>query len=528
MAMMLPLWAIADVSGTCGKDGNNVIWRLDETTGTLTISGNGNMYDYGNSDDFDDYYSPWKYYTINKVIIEDGVTSIGNRAFSECNGITSIIIPNSVISIGEYSFGWCRELTSISIPNSVTTIRNSAFYACSTLSDITIPNSVTSIEPYAFSSCTGLTSISIPNSVTSIGNLAFMGCSGLTSVFIPRSVTSIGGGNGENVFWDCSKLNNITVETGNPVYDSRNNCNAIIKTSSNEVITGCKSTIIPNSILSIGTAAFHGSSIKSITIPNSVTSIARNAFCACNNLSSIVIPNSVTTLSTYTFQNCSALTSVTIGSGMNSIGEQVFRGCIALKDVYCLAETVPATEEKSFKSYYTSSHELSTHSATSAGYYSDIENATLHVPATAISAYQSTSPWNGFKEIVAIEDAGPTPPTGEKCAMPIISMKDGKLIFGCETSDVEFNYEITANDSKTGKGNNLSLKPSYIVKVYASKDGYENSEVATQAIYLKHGDVNGDGEIDIADAVRIVNHVVGKIPALARPTKEVKDEKVPQ
>ena len=203
---------------------------------------------------------------IKKVVIEDGVTSIGNHAFELCPSLTSVTIPNSVKSIGSYAFLYCKGLTSITIPNSVTSIGGFAFEGCSGLTSITIPNSVTSIGDYAFYVCSGLTSITIPNSVTSIGSYAFSDCSGLTS---------------------------ITVEKGNTKYDSRDNCNAIIETNTNKLIAGCKNTIIPNSVMSVGESAFYGcSGLTSITIPNSVTSIGNWAFYYCSGLTSITFNGS--------------------------------------------------------------------------------------------------------------------------------------------------------------------------------------------------------------------------------------------
>ena len=144
------------------------------------------------------------------VIIPDGMTSIGSRAFSGCAGLTSITIPNSVTSIGASAFSDCTGLTSITIPDSVTNIGNYAFSRCRGLTSITIPNSVTSIGDSAFENCTGLTSITISDCVTSIGFAAFRGCTGLTSITIPDSVTSIG----DYAFSGCTGLTSITIGNG--------------------------------------------------------------------------------------------------------------------------------------------------------------------------------------------------------------------------------------------------------------------------------------------------------------------------
>ena len=149
-------------------------------------------------------------------------------------------------------------------------------------------------------------------SVTSIGNFAFWDSSPLTSVTIPNSVTSIG----SSAFYGCSGLTSINVEEGNIKYDSRNNCNAIIETQSNQLIIGCKNTIIPNSVTSIGGWAFYECpALTSVTIPNSVTSIESCAFFGCSGLTSITIPNSVTSIGEYAFSGCSGLTSIMVEEG---------------------------------------------------------------------------------------------------------------------------------------------------------------------------------------------------------------------
>ena len=278
--------------------------------------------------------------------------------------MTSVTIPNSITSIGKYAFSRCYGLTSLVVDKNngtydsrnncnaiIETSTNNLIVGCK---NTTIPNSVTSIGEHAFEDCSRLTSVTIPNSVTSIGYGAFYNCSGLTSVTIGNSVTSIGYG----AFSGCSGLTSVTVDKNNGTYDSRNNCNAIIETSTNKLIVGCKNTTIGNSVSSIGEYAFEGcSGLTSVTIGNSVTSIGSGAFegCSgltsvtfnaekctemgsynypvfrdCTNLKSLTIGNKVTTIPDYAFEDCSGLTSVTIPNSVTSIGDCVFSGCTGL------------------------------------------------------------------------------------------------------------------------------------------------------------------------------------------------------
>ncbi|MBQ9576811.1 MAG: leucine-rich repeat domain-containing protein, partial [Muribaculaceae bacterium] len=226
------------------------------------------------------------------------VTSIGQQAFARCSALTSVEIPNSVTSIGRWAFTECTGLTGIVVESGnatfdsrdnsnaiIETFSNTLIVGCK---NTTIPNSVTAIGDEAFANNSGLTSIDIPNSVTSIGHQAFVYCSGLTRIDIPNSVTEIG----MLAFAECTGLTCIVVENGNPRYDSRDNCNAIIETADNTLFLGCKNTIIPNTVTAIGDRAFaycHG--LTSLDIPNSVTAIGDQAFDSCDGLTSLDIPN---------------------------------------------------------------------------------------------------------------------------------------------------------------------------------------------------------------------------------------------
>ncbi len=256
-------------SGTTG----DCTWTLDDN-GVLTISGNGAMGDYS------DYSkAPWRNLEFTEAVIENGVTIIGEYAFLGCKNLISIFIPYSVTKIGNLAFYNCENLSSVNIQEGLTEIGMAAFIDCINLTNIIIPESVTSIGYDAFCGCSGLTGITIPESVTSIGYSAFFGCSGLTEINIPKNVTSIE----SYAFYGCSNLTSITVDERNPIYDSRDNCNAIIETESNTLILGCITTVIPYSVTSIGNTAFDLENLTVITIPDNVTYIDDSAF-HCPNL----------------------------------------------------------------------------------------------------------------------------------------------------------------------------------------------------------------------------------------------------
>lgn len=264
------------------------------------------------------------------VIVKEGVTEIGYQAFEECSGLTSITLPKSVTKIGGDAFRCCGGLASIMLPDSVTEIGWGAFYGCSGLTNIMIPESVTKIGGDAFRCCSGLMNITIPERVMEIGGYAFSECKALTYITIPKSVMKIGQG----AFSCCDNLESIKVDKNNKIYDSRENCNAIIEKSSSALIAGCKNTEVPSGVTQMGERAFYGcSGLTSITLPESVTEIGEFAFSDCSGLTSITLSDRITKIGDGVFCGCSHLTSMVLPNSVAEVNSMAFVGCDNLTSI---------------------------------------------------------------------------------------------------------------------------------------------------------------------------------------------------
>ena len=359
------LSANAEKSGTCGA---NLKWHLTDD-GVLTISGEGRMSDYyvGRRNNG----GPWRFEYIKRVIIDDGVTTIGWSAFSDCSSLTSVTIPNSVTIIGGSAFSGCSSLTSVTIPNSVTTIENYTFSGCSSLTSVSIPNSVTTIGNEAFYNCSSLTSVTIPNSVTTIGRDAFDNTNMTKIIWLtntpPDGYRNVKGRihyvandlytglSNKKVYPYLSSIFEVDGIKYVPVSPSERTCDAIdcaytgepyeVKINKKVNYKGVDMTVreinpytaynctkIKKAYIdidgSIGNEAFNSCANLSTVNIEKVNDIGNNAFSGCTNLASVDIKKT-NDIGNWAFSECTNLASVDIKAG-NNIGKSAFSNCSSL------------------------------------------------------------------------------------------------------------------------------------------------------------------------------------------------------
>lgn len=344
------------------------------------------------------------FYNIYSGSIDAEVTENPNKYSGD------IVIPETfsykgkrykVTSIGKNAFRLCENLSSVVMPNSVTTIDRWAF-CDSEMKSIILSSNLSKIEQEAFNGCKKLEEINLPEKLITIDVGAFAYCESLKSLVIPQNVMSIGAG----AFKECSGLRSITVDKENKVYDSRNDCNAVILSSNNTLVVGCASTLIPKDILIIGDMAFCGckdltsisipngvtiickgaftwSGLTSVDIPNSVTRIGEFAFQSCKKLLSITIPESVTVIDEVAFSACDTLQTLTILGNDTHIGKCAFADCFQLRDVYIHSQYKFYIGEDAFENCY--------------------HHSVLHVKKEMLNSYKNDDNWKySFDDIIAI------------------------------------------------------------------------------------------------------------------------------
>lgn len=357
------------------------------------------------------------------------VTGVGERAFFRCTDLQTIEIPESVQRIGNYAFYLCLDLTSVTMGDGVKSIGRSAFHDCCSLRLITLSKNLTSVGVSAFQGCSSLTEILLPDGVRSLGDGLFFSCSALTSLVVPDGAVRldwyvfrfcenlqslhIGSGVksvGEGLIWDCPSLKSVVVDDDNPVFDSRDGCNAVIETATNTLVFGCRSTRIPASVTDIGQRSFYGcSELTSLTIPEGVKHIWREAFCG-SGLRRIAFPETIKSVGKQAFSHCYNLSDITLSSSVESIESCAFSFCRNLSSVTCMAETVPTTASDAF-------------------YGLDLSAATLYVPVASLNRYRALSPWSEFGTILPIDpsDLWQVTTEEEDAEMPLYDLSGRRL-----------------------------------------------------------------------------------------------------
>lgn len=494
---------------------------------------------------------------ITELVIPQGVTEIKDYAFSNCAGFTSITIPDGVISIGKYAFRYnsnmtsltigetvksiganafeyCKKLPTVRVPDSVEDLASGVFSVCDGLTHAIIGNSVTIFKSSLFYSCDNLKSVDMGNSLVEISSSAFSYCRGLKTIRIPKSVSIIG----EGAFEYCGSLTSIEVDSENPYYDSRNNCNAIIKTSTNTLIAGCQNTVIPNTVEVIGTAAFMERRMEEMPIPNSVKRIEHIAFWLCTHLKTVHIPSSVTFIKKSSFHGCSGVLSITVDpdntvfdsrdscnaiietatgklvfgcrntvipNSVKIIGDGAFEDCYALQSIE-FGDSVITTELNSFYGCRNLTKVTLGKSLQTIGRYTfyncdKIESITL--PATVTSIGENA--FHYCKALKTIISYAVTPPSMPKAnsfsdyTTPILYVPEESLE-AYQTTDCWSRFTNIVPIKKGDVNGDSQLSITDVTSlIYLLLNGDEST------VNTVNSDVNGDGKVNIADVAELIN-----------------------
>lgn len=494
---------------------------------------------------------------ITELVIPEGVTEIKDYAFANCSGFTTITIPDGVLSIGKCAFRYCDKMTSVNLGETVKSIGANAFEYCKKLATVKVPDSVEDLAGGVFAVCDGLTYVSIGNSVTTLKSSLFYSCDrlrevamgnsvtrieygafsysrGLLTLNIPKSVSYID----SRAFNYCYSLTSINIASDNPYYDSRDNCNAIIKTSTNTLIKGCKNTVIPNTVEVIDVLSFQEVSMDSMPIPNSVKKIGHAAFWLCRSLKKIHIPSSVTFIDQDAFNGCSGVISMTVDAdnprydsrdSCNAIIEtatdKLMYGCqntvvpksvkiigySAFEDIYGLTsielgDSVTSIEMNAFHecrnlTRATLGKSLKTISSHAFNWCEKLESITLPATVTSIGEYAFYYCPN-LKTVVSLAVTPPTmrySNTFSYYNTPVLYVPEESLeayrttdcwsrftnIVPIKKGDVNGDAELTINDMTA------------LIDLLLTDDA--------SAINIVNSDVNGDGIVNISDVAALVN-----------------------
>ena len=361
------------------------------------------------------------------------------------------------------AFAYCSNMTSATLGQKVSAIGSNAFQGCSSVETIDIPDIVTVLNDYTFSGCTSLKDIKIKPNMTDIKNYAFNNCTSLAKVIIEDSDNELNlVSNGSNPLFSSCPLDTV--------YIGRN--------------------INYNTGSSYGYSPFYrNTSLRAVKITDKETEISANEFYGCTNLERVTIGDGITTIGNWAFSGCQSLKYFAFGSKVTTIGQEAFSDCASVTEIISKAAVPPVCGNQALN---------------------DINkwDCKLYVPNGCMAAYEAVDQWKDFffkeeGEGTAEQNPEGQPETG-KCKKPKITIVDGKIQFSCATKGVSYTYKISVSEP-SGVGNNV-IPSSLILTVYASKPGYEDSDVASKEIDINtgiRGDLNYDGSVNVADHVEL-------------------------
>ena len=383
---------------------------------------------------------------------------IGREAFESCTALQKATISNNGV-IDSEAFYNCESLTTATLGDSIKSLGNYAFSSCKLLKEIIIPNAVKTIGEYCFENCSAMNKAIIGNSVETISNYAFSGCSSLPELTIPKSISSIGG----YAFSGCTGLKKFVIE-------DRETTLKLGRNDRNPLFADCPlDYVYIGGDISYSTSSSYGyspfyrnTSLREVVITDKETEISANEFYGCTNLQNFTVGDGVTKFGDWAFSGCSSLKKLSFGSQLKTIGKEAFSDCVAVTEITSKATTPPTCGSMALD---------------------DINKweCTLNIPKGCSAAYQAAEQWKEFFFITEGEGGEPVEPeTPEEkvCATPTISYENGKLIFNCETQGAVCKSTITDDDIASFEANEVQLKVTYNISVYATKEGYKDSEVA--------------------------------------------------
>lgn len=424
-----------------GPFGAGLSWAFDADTGTLTISGKGDMPDMDSEDP-----APWSQYAedISHVVVEKGITRIGDFTFFEQNSLRSVRCERGIREIGFYAFGRCDSLEEVSLSRGLKVIEPYAFESCDSLTRIRLPYGVENISG-GFYGCSGLESVFLPDTVTDITS-AFTSCSSLVSIRVPGSVTE-----GRTAFQYCQALKEVVLEAGNRTvyFGMFADCSAleavslpygleIVDASAFAHCEKLTSVTIPKTVTELGQGAFDRTGLKEITIPGSISRIPWDCFMRCPQLETLVVREGVTHIDPYAFACCSSLKEIHLPDSLVSLSAGAFNKCIALEEV-----TLPKN-------------------------LSELPTAGIHHPTSDIMSYYNIPIHGIFRNcrnlrrvVILCDPAVIHPETFERCpALEILAFPDRNAVLeGCWLSQTCLPYTIQGH-------------PGSATEAFAQAEGY--------------------------------------------------------